>query len=109
MGEFFNNRLLVEAQSEMIERFDADLDVALTDDRLIHVTSTKASGLDFMIMPVKIVIGSMRESLFIHGTSKAPPKNGAATIMNGEELMEHILRWRETLLIAESTKVKAKR
>lgn len=107
MDEFFSNRLLVEAQSEMIERFDADLNVEITADRLIHVTSTKAQALDFLIKPIKIVLGSMSESLFIHGTSKAPPKMSA--VMNGEALMKHILQWRETLLIAESTKVKAKR
>lgn len=109
MSEFFSNRQLVEVQSELIERFDEDIDVEITADRLIQVRSAKALGLDFLIMPVKVVLSSLKESAFIHGTSKAPPKVAAATIMNGEELLKHILQWRETLLIAESTKAKAKR
>lgn len=104
------NRLLIEAQSELIELFDDDVNVDITQLGMLHITSSKAPSLDFMVNPIEVVMSSLAESTFTYGTSKAPPKRSTTNlgIVNGVELVERVNQWRATCMLAQEKRRSAR-
>lgn len=101
----FSKHDIIRAQTALLEHFDDDINVDIRDDRAFHITSTQAPGLDFVVRLAAFTDGMLETTLYVLGTSKAPPvllaDRPPANTANSIQLSERIYQWRATQTIAK--------
>lgn len=106
-------RDVIGAQTDLLEHFDDDISVDIREDMCLHITSARVPNLDFVVALSGFTEGVLRSTIYVIGTSKAPPvyraaQSGVTNLITGEQLSERVYQWRTTQELAKQKQLEAK-